>query len=114
MSRRRARDRLSSRPSRLTEFFGLGWPDAPHDLRGPRWIRLVNRLASPLAVRVPVALQDRVLAIQRPSLPFLAPPMALDDGPPSVLDSGPLYAGANVTRISDIRPATQIVNSLTP
>ena len=112
----------------LTEFFGLGWSDAPHrvipnaatrrwlgeDPRGPRWIRLVNRLASPLAVRVPIALQDRVLAFQRPSQPFLAPPMALDDGPPSLLDSGPLYAGANVTRISDIRPAAQMVHSLTP
>jgi nitronate monooxygenase len=112
----------------LTELFGLGWADAPHrvipnaatrrwlgdDPRGPRWIRLVNRLVSPVAVRVPVAVQDRVLAIQRPSLPFLAPPMALDDGPPSLLDFGPLYAGANVTLISDIRPAAQIVNDLTP
>jgi nitronate monooxygenase len=112
----------------LTELFGLGWSDAPHrvipnaatrrwlgeDPRGPRWIRLVNRFASPFAVRIPIALQDRVLALQRPSQPFLAPPMALDDGPPSLLDSGPLYAGANVTRISDIRPAAQIVHSLTP
>ena len=40
--------------------------------------------------------------------------MALDDGPPNLLDSGPLYAGANVTRISDISPAAQIVNELTP
>ena len=53
----------------LTELFGLGWADAPHrvipnaatrrwlgdDPRGPRWIRLANRLASPLAARVPVA-----------------------------------------------------------
>jgi hypothetical protein len=38
---------------------------------------------------------------------------ALPDAP-SLLDSGPLYAGANVTRISDIRPAAQIVNDLTP
>jgi len=112
----------------LTELFGLGWPDAPHRVipnaatrrwlghgpRGPRWIRLVNRLATPLAVRVPVAVQDRVLATQRPSQPFLARPMPMDDGPPNLLDSGPLYAGANVTRISDIRPATQIVNNLTP
>jgi nitronate monooxygenase len=74
----------------------------------------VNRLASPLVMRVPEVLQDRVLAFQRPSLPFLGPPMALDDGPPSLLDSGPLYAGSNVIRISDIRPAAQIVNSLTP
>jgi nitronate monooxygenase len=112
----------------LTELFGLGWADAPHrvipnaatrrwlghDPRGPRWIRLVNRLTAPLVLRLPEGLQDRGLAIQRPSLPFLSPPMALDDGPPSLLDSGPLYAGANVTRISDIRPAGQIVNSLIP
>jgi NAD(P)H-dependent flavin oxidoreductase YrpB (nitropropane dioxygenase family) len=111
----------------LTELFGLGWP-APHrvipnaatrrwlrrDPRGPGWIRLGNRLASPLVMRLPEGLQDRGLAIQRPSLPFLAPPMAVDDGPLSLLDSGPLYAGANVTRIEDIRPAAQIVNDLTP
>jgi nitronate monooxygenase len=65
-------------------------------------------------MRIPEWLQDRGLAVQRPALPFLAPPMALDDGPPSLLDSGPLYAGANVARISDIRPATQIVSDLTP
>jgi nitronate monooxygenase len=65
-------------------------------------------------MRIPEGLQDRGLAVQRPALPFLAPPMALDDGPPSLLDSGPLYAGANVARISDIRPATQIVSDLTP
>ena len=112
----------------LTELFGLGWADAPHRVipnaatrrwlgdepRGPRWIRLANRLATPLAARLPLAVQDRWLAVQRPSQPFLAPPMALDDGPPSLLDSGPLYAGANVSRISDISPAAQIVNELTP
>lgn len=112
----------------LTELFGLGWSDAPHrvipnaatrrwlgqDPRGPRWVRRANRLASPLAARLPIAAQDRWLAAQRPSLPFLAPPMALDDGPPGLLDAGPLYAGANVTRISDIRPAAQIVRSLIP
>jgi NAD(P)H-dependent flavin oxidoreductase YrpB (nitropropane dioxygenase family) len=112
----------------LTELFGLGWADAPHrvipnaatrrwlgdEQRGPRWIRLANRLATPLATHLPLAAQDRWLAIQRPSQPFLAPTMALDDGPPYLLDSGPLYAGANVTRISDISPAAQIVNELTP
>jgi NAD(P)H-dependent flavin oxidoreductase YrpB (nitropropane dioxygenase family) len=112
----------------LTELFGLGWADAPHRVipntatrrwlgrgpRGPRWIRLVNRLTTPLAARLPLAAQDRWLAIQRPSLPFLAPPMAIDDGPPNLLDSGPLYAGVNVTRISDVRPAAQLVNDLTP
>jgi nitronate monooxygenase len=113
----------------LTELFGLGWAEAPHrvvpnaatrrwlgdhDSRGPGWIRRINRLASPLVMRVPEGLQDRGLAIQRPSLPFLGPPMALDDGPASLVDSGPLYAGANVTRISEVLPAAQIVGELTP
>lgn len=112
----------------LTELFGLGWAQAPHrvvpnaatrrwlgeDPRGPGWIRSANRLASPIVMRVPEALQDRGLAMQRPALPFLSPEMALDDGPASLVDSGPLYAGANVIRVSDIRPAAQIVNDLTP
>jgi nitronate monooxygenase len=112
----------------LTELFGVGWAQAPHrvvpnaatrrwldaDPRGPGWIRTANRLASPLVMRVPEAVQDRGLAFQRPSFPFLGSVMPLDDGPRSLLDSGPLYAGANVTRISDIRPAAQIVNDLTP
>lgn len=112
----------------LTELFGFGWAEAPQrvvpnaatrrwldaDPRGPGWIRTANRLTAPLVMRVPEAIQDRALAFQRPSFPFLGPVMALDDGPRSLLDSGPLYAGANVTRISDIRPAAQIVKDLTP
>jgi hypothetical protein len=40
--------------------------------------------------------------------------MALDDGPPGLLDSGPLYAGANVARVSEVRPAARLVGELTP
>jgi nitronate monooxygenase len=113
----------------LTELFGLGWPEAPHrvvpnaatrrwlgdhDSRGPGWIRAANRLTAPLVMRVPEGLQDRGLAIQRPSFPFLGPVMALDDGPASLVDSGPLYAGANVTRISDILPVARVVSDLMP
>jgi NAD(P)H-dependent flavin oxidoreductase YrpB (nitropropane dioxygenase family) len=112
----------------LTELFGLGWPDAPHrvianaatrrwlhdDPRGPRWIRLGNRFTRPLAARIPVAVQDRAVKTQRPSQPFLGPQPPTDDGPTNLLDSGPLYAGANVGHITDIRPAAQLVNSLTP
>lgn len=112
----------------LTELFGFGWAEAPQrvvpnaasrrwlgaDPRGPGWIRAANRLTAPLVVRVPEKLQDRGLAIQRASFPFLGPVMALDDGPRSLLDSGPLYAGEGVTRITDVRPAGQIVGDLTP
>ncbi len=112
----------------LTELFGLGWPDAPHrvianpaterwlrgDARGPRWIRAANRLSAPLARRVPGGLQARAAKVQRPGQALLGPQPPTDDGPAALLDSGPLYAGANVGRIDDIRPAADLVAALTP
>jgi nitronate monooxygenase len=112
----------------LTELFGLGWPGAPHrvipngatrrwlrgDPRGPRWIRAANRLSAPLASRIPTAAQDRAIRIQRPSQPFLGPQPPTDDGPVNLVDSGPLYAGVNVARVADIRPAAELVKALTP
>jgi nitronate monooxygenase len=112
----------------LTELFGLGWPDAPHrvipndatrrwlrgESRGPRWIRTANRLTAPLANRLPPAAQARAIRTQRPSQPFLGPQPPADDGPANLLDSGPLYAGMNVARITDVRPAAELVEMLTP
>lgn len=112
----------------LTELFGLGWPDAPHrvipngatrrwlrgDSRGPRWMRGANRLTAPLANRIPTAVQARAIRTQRPSQPFLGPQPPTDDGPANLVDSGPLYAGINVARITDIRPAAELVKTLTP
>lgn len=112
----------------LTELFGLGWPGAPHrvipngatrrwlrgDSRGPHWIRTANRLTAPLASRVPTTLQERAIRTQRPSQPFLGPQPPTDDGPANLLDSGPLYAGMNVARITDVRPAAELVKALTP
>lgn len=112
----------------LTELFGLGWPDAPHrviangatrrwlrdDPRGPRWIRAANRVSAPLTSRIPTAVQDRAIRRQRPSQPFLGPQPPTDDGPANLLDSGPLYAGMSVAAIHDIRPAAELVKTLTP
>jgi NAD(P)H-dependent flavin oxidoreductase YrpB (nitropropane dioxygenase family) len=112
----------------LTELFGLGWPDAPHrvipndatrrwlrdDPRGPRWIRAANRISAPLASRIPNAIQDRAITTQRPSRPFLGPQPPTDDGPANLLDSGPLYAGINVRRVTHVRPAAELVKTLTP
>jgi NAD(P)H-dependent flavin oxidoreductase YrpB (nitropropane dioxygenase family) len=112
----------------LTELFGLGWPDAPHrvipnaatrrwlgdDSRGPSWIRLANRVSRPVAARVPLAVQERGLKAQRPSQPLLGPQPPTDDGPANLLDAGPLYAGASVGRITDIRPAAELVGDLKP
>jgi NAD(P)H-dependent flavin oxidoreductase YrpB (nitropropane dioxygenase family) len=119
---------LDARETILTELFGLGWPAAPHrvipngatrrwlhgDPRGPRWIRTANRLSEPLAKRIPEAVQERAVKHQRPSQPFLGPQPPTDDGPTTLLDSGPLYAGMNVTRISEVRPAADLVQVLTP
>ncbi len=119
---------LQAETTVLTELFGLGWPGAPHrvvpnaatrrwlraDSRGPAWIRAANQLTRPLARRLPDSLQARALTRQRPSLPFLGPQPPTDDGPASLVDSGPLYAGANVTQITDIRPAARLVADLTP
>lgn len=112
----------------LTELFGLGWPGAPHrvipnevtrrwlrgDPRGPRWIRAANRLSAPLASRIPARVQARAAAAQRPAQPFLGPQPPTDDGPASLLDSGPLYAGINVGRVRNRRPAAVSVQALTP
>lgn len=119
---------LDSTETVLTELFGLGWPDAPHrvipnlatrhwlrgDPRGPGWIRAANRLTAPLANRIPAALQERAITTQRPSQPFLGPQPPTDDGPVTLLDSGPLYAGMNVGGITDVRPAAALVKALTP
>jgi NAD(P)H-dependent flavin oxidoreductase YrpB (nitropropane dioxygenase family) len=119
---------LEERETLLTELFGLSWPDAPHrvipnaatrrwlttDPRGPGWIRTTNRWSRPLAARLPGAVQSRAIGSQRPSQPFLGPQPPTDDGPPNLLDSGPLYAGETVARLTSIAPAAQLVRELLP
>jgi nitronate monooxygenase len=119
---------LDANETVVTELFGLAWPDAPHRVipneatrrwlragsRGPRWIRVANRMTAPLARRLPPAVQARAAARQRPSQPFLGPQPPTADGPPNLVESGPLYAGAAVGRISDIRSAAELVEALTP
>jgi NAD(P)H-dependent flavin oxidoreductase YrpB (nitropropane dioxygenase family) len=111
-----------------TELFGLGWPNAPHrvihnaatrrwlrgDPRGPGWVRLANRLTQPVASRLPDGVQVGALRAQRPRAPLLSPQPPTDDGPETLLDAGPLYAGETVARISDIAPAAEVVGRLTP
>jgi NAD(P)H-dependent flavin oxidoreductase YrpB (nitropropane dioxygenase family) len=112
----------------LTELFGVRWPAAPHrvipnaatrrwlaaDGSVPAWIRVANHFTRPLVTRLPAAAQDRAVRSQRPSLPFFSPQPATDDGPENLVDSGPLYAGANVGLLTDIKPAAELVKALTP
>src|SRR4051812_28990888 len=106
-----------------TELFGLGWPAAPHRVlpnrATERWagapapaLGAVNRLASPLARRLPERAQRAALGRGGARLPLLAPAPPTDDGPASLVDSGPLYAGATVARIADVRPAAELVGAL--
>jgi len=106
----------------VTELFGLGWPAAPHRVvpnraterwsRGPAAARALNRATGPLVKRLPARVQRTALGRQRPAVPLLAPVPPTDDGPASLLDSGPLYAGTTVARIADVRPAAAIVAAL--
>lgn len=118
---------LAAEETVLTELFGLGWP-APHrvapnaatrrwlagDPRGPWPNRLLNRLSGPTARFTPGSVQLRLARAQRPDGRLLTPIGPTDDGPPGLLEAGPLYAGETVTRIDDVRPASQIVAALTP
>ena len=111
----------------LTELFGVGWP-APHrvvanaataqwlrdDPRGPRLNRALNRLSGLGARYAPPSLQARLARAQRPTDRLLTPAGPTDDGPPTLVDAGPLYAGQTVARIDDIRPAADLVRALTP
>ena len=52
-------------------------------------------------------------------LPFLRPgdveaAAATDAIDANLVDAGPLYAGMNVVRITDIRPAAELAKALTP
>jgi nitronate monooxygenase len=118
---------IDVRETLVTELFGLGWP-APHrvapnaaterwlrdDPRGPSWVRALHRLSSLGASRVPISLQLRLAAAQRPNRPLFGPAAATADGPPNLVDAGPLYAGECISRIGDVRPAAELVRELSP
>ena len=118
---------MTARETILTELFGFGWP-APHrvvgneatsrwlkgDARGPRWLRAGQRATAPLLSRVPVPMQVRLAATQRPGRPVFGPAAATEGGPSNLLDAGPLYAGECVARIADVRPARERVRELVP
>ena len=118
---------VDARRTVLTELFGMGWP-ARHrvipnaaterwlrrDPRGPAAVRALNRATAPLVARAPYRVQEAMLARQDPRLPLLGPVAPTEDRPDSLLDSGPLYAGATVSRIAGIRPAAELVREVAP
>lgn len=116
---------IEARDTILTELFGAGWPAAHRvvrneatdrwagrDRRGPGWVRLLNRATAPALSRVPAATQSRLAAVQRPSLPLFGPVAATVEGPPALVEAGPLYAGECIDRIGDVRQAAELVREL--
>jgi NAD(P)H-dependent flavin oxidoreductase YrpB (nitropropane dioxygenase family) len=118
---------LAAESTILTVVCGAGWP-APHrvvsnaatahwltkDPRGPLVNRLLNRLLAPGARYVPSGLQRRMALAQHPTGRLLSPLGPTDDGPATLLDAGPLYAGQTVARIDEVRPAAELVRALAP
>ena len=116
---------LAADQTLLTELFGFGWP-APHRVvpnaataRGlrpdrslPAARKLLNRLSSPGARWTPGGVQRRLASAQKPGGYLLTPAGPIDDGPASLVDAGPLYAGETVCRITDVRPAASLVAEL--
>jgi nitronate monooxygenase len=119
---------LEGQETLLTELFGAGWPAAPHrvvpneatrrwasgDPRGRAWVRIANRLTSPLASRAPAGIQARTIAAQSARRPFFTSQPPARGAPPNLVDAGPLYAGQSVARIDDVRPAAELVRALIP
>jgi nitronate monooxygenase len=118
---------LGARETILTELFGASWP-APHrvvanaatdrwlgsDRRGPALNRMLNRASAVGARYVPGALQSRMIRAQRPGSRLLTPAGPTDDGPETLLEAGALYAGETVARITEVKPAADLVRALTP
>ncbi len=109
----------------VTELFGFGWP-APHRVipnaatdrwlrggrGGPAPVRAAQRAFVPIASRLPLSVGDRLARRARLSVPLYGPAAPLASWPEHLLDTAPLYAGESVARISDIRPAAELVRML--
>lgn len=111
----------------LTELFGFSWA-APHrvvpnaatdrqlgrDGAVPMLNQLLNHGSSLGARYAPSGFTKRLVARQRPGSLALTPYTPDDRAPAAYVDSGPLYAGETVRRITSLMPAAAIVDALTP
>jgi NAD(P)H-dependent flavin oxidoreductase YrpB (nitropropane dioxygenase family) len=109
----------------VTDLFGFGWP-ARHrvipnaatarwlrsDSRGPLPVRAVLPMSGALGRRLPMSVGARIAAHARLAVPLYGPAAPLASSPERVLDTSPLYAGETVVRITDIRPAGDLVRAL--
>jgi hypothetical protein len=71
-------------------------------------------MTAPAVSRIPVPAQRRLAATQRAGRPVFGPAAATVDGPPNLVDAGPLYAGECIERIDNMRAAGELVRALAP
>jgi NAD(P)H-dependent flavin oxidoreductase YrpB (nitropropane dioxygenase family) len=108
----------------LTDLFGMGW-NAPHRVvpnaatrrwcrdggRAPHWLSRFNTFSEGPSRLLPLNVATSLVRLQRPGLPLFSP-SPLTRAMSADTEATPLYAGECVTRIHDIRPATEIVREL--
>lgn len=109
----------------LTELFGFGWPAAHRVVPNaatqrqltasggvPTLNKVINHLSAAGARSTPMKVQWMLAQRQRPDSHLLTPFSPVAELPESFVDAGPLYAGETIARVSDIRPAAQVVADL--
>ena len=109
-----------------TLLFGLGWPLRHRVIPnaaterwctdselGPRIARVTGRLSAPLGHITPLDAMGRLVALQRPGLPFFSPALPLASMPADTVERCALYAGETVRRLHDVIPAAQAVERYT-
>lgn len=110
-----------------TLLFGVGWPlrhrvipnaatdrwCARNEL-GPPIVRATGRVSAPLGRLTPLDAMGRLMALQRPGLPFFSPALPLAGMSPDTVDRSALYAGETVRRLHDVIPAAEAVARLAP
>ncbi|KAF0804338.1 2-nitropropane dioxygenase [Alcanivorax xiamenensis] len=107
----------------LTHLFGFGWPDLHRVVPNkaterwcrengsiPGWLKMLNTSFS--FTRKLVPMKSRISSIQKPSVPFFSPAMLGRGQQESLIDATAIYAGEQVGRIHDIKPASEIVAEL--
>ena len=75
---------------------------------------MFHKATAPAFSRVPVGASAAAGGDAQPTRPLFGPAAAIEAGPESLVDAGPLYAGECVDRISDVRPAGELVSELAP
>jgi hypothetical protein len=74
----------------------------------------MGRISAPLGRLTPLDAMARLMALQRPALPFFTPALPLSGMSPDTLDRSALYAGETVSRLHDVIPAAEAIARLAP